>query len=152
MKDDLAEFGEQIGQIIETPRTLDGAELEFEVSVASVPALQQEEKKSAWAELFHDEKTEWMGWESHIIDEGAEKSLEQHEKGQMEETLQKLAEWKALPYQIINADKVADLVNDRTEQLAKEANIPVGVAHAVLLKNSWDIGEAKKALLDAGYL
>ena len=76
MKDDLAEFGEQIGQIIETPRTLDGAELEFEVSVASVPALQQEEKKSAWAELFHDEKTEWMGWERHIIDEGAEKSLE----------------------------------------------------------------------------
>ena len=70
----------------------------------------------------------------------------------MEETLQKLAEWKALPYQVINADKVADLVIDRTEQLAKETKIPLGVAHAVLLKNSWDIGEAKKALLEPGYL
>ena len=70
----------------------------------------------------------------------------------MEETLQKLAEWKALPYQVINADKVADLVTDRTEQLAKEAIIPLSVAHSVLLKNSWDIGEAKKALLEPGYL
>ena len=30
--------------------------------------------------------------------------------------------------------------------------IPEGVAHAVLLKNSWDIEEAKKSLIDAGYL
>ena len=45
-----------------------------------------------------------------------------------------------------------DLISEKTTQLAKEASIPEGVAHTVLLKNSWDIHEAKKSLIDAGYL
>ena len=84
-----------------------------------------------------------MGWERHIIDEGAEQSVEKFEKDKMEECLQKLTEWKALPYQVVNSDKVLDLINDRKVQLAEEAGIPEGVAHAILLKNSWDISEAK---------
>ena len=81
MRDNLVDFGEQIGKVIDTPRTLDGTELEFEVATGAVPLFEdQEDQKNAWAELFHDQKTEWMGWERHIIDEGAEKSLEQHEK------------------------------------------------------------------------
>ena len=55
MQDDLFDFGQQIGQIIDKPRMLDENELEFEVSTGAVPVLEsREDSKSAWAELFHD--------------------------------------------------------------------------------------------------
>ena len=43
-------------------------------------------------------------------------------------------------------------MSDKTEQLSKEAGVSKGIAHALLLKNSWDNQKAMKALLDPSYI
>ena len=42
MRDNLVDFGEQIGKVIDTPRTLDGTELEFEVATGAVPLFEDQ--------------------------------------------------------------------------------------------------------------
>ena len=70
----------------------------------------------------------------------------------MGQVFSKLAEWKALPYQIIDSTKVADLIADKTTKLVEEAGISRGLAHAILLKNSWDNEAAMEALEDNTYI
>ena len=98
-----------------------------------------------------------MDWEDHLIKETTKarrKTLifEQKEATELDQVFDRLSEWKALPYQIIDSIKVHDLIRDRTEKLSQECRISKNIAHAVLLKNSWDIDQAMKALSDPAYL
>ena len=47
---------------------------------------------------------------------------------------------------------MAELIADKTAKLAEEAGISRGLAHAVLLKNSWDTEAAMEALEDNTYI
>ena len=52
----------------------------------------------------------------------------------------------------MNPDKVADMIAEKTTKLANQAGISRGVAHGVLLKNSWDNTAALEALEENEYL
>ena len=46
--------------------------------------------KNAIKELFQEEKTEWMGWERHIIEQVTDKTAGEHPTNSLGETLSKL--------------------------------------------------------------
>ena len=82
-----------------------------EVINGKIELLDKEnERESDWAELFHTEKTNWMGWERHLIEKTTESILEQPEASEIGQIFEKLAEWKALPYKVIDSQKVLDLI------------------------------------------
>ena len=53
---------------------------------------------------------------------------------------------------MIGPAKVADFILDKTTKLSKDAGISVSLAHAVLLKSSWDNEAAAEALKNNDYL
>ena len=59
---------------------------------------EENKKENDWAELFQTEKTKWMGWERHLIEEGTNQQIEAPEESEMGKVFARLAEWKALPY------------------------------------------------------
>ena len=56
-----------------------------------------------------------------------------------------MQEWKALPYRIIDGYKVQELIDDRVKSLEKRMGVSADMAHALLLKNSWDEGATWEA-------
>ena len=44
------------------------------------------------------------------------------------------------------------MINEKTSQLANEAGITKGIAHTLLLKNSWDNNKALDLLKDPNYV
>ena len=70
----------------------------FEVTTGAIPLLDDYDEHGAWAELFHENKTKWMGWEKHLVYSGTDIGLEEPAVTQMGKVLEKLTEWKSLPY------------------------------------------------------
>ena len=102
-----------------------------------------------------------MGWERHLIEEttkykpGRKQTiafLEKPEATEMGQIFDRLSQWKALPYQIIDSARVHDLIQDKALLIAEETGTTKNIAHAVLLKNSWDTKAGIKALSDPDYL
>ena len=114
-------------------------------SLDGMPLLADYGVQQDWAELFHASKTTWMGWEGHLIEKSTEPVLEQPETSQMGEVFQKMQEWKALPYRIVDGYKLQELVDGKVKSLAKRLGVSLDVAHAVLLRNSWDEAAATEA-------
>ena len=69
-----------------------------EVSTGQIQLLADYDKQQDWAELFQEDKTKWMGWERHLIENETSQALEQPETTEMGQIFAKLCEWKALPY------------------------------------------------------
>ena len=93
-----------------------------------------------------------MGWEKVLIEEETKQQLDQPEFSKTGKVFAKLAEWKSLPYQIVEADKVLDLIKDKTELIAEKSGLSYSISYSVLLKNSWDTEAALKNLKDEDYL
>ena len=108
--------------------------------------------KNAIKELFQEEKTEWMGWERHIIEQVTDKTAGEHPTNSLGETLSKLIQWKTLTYSIFDDFRVYELIEDKILQLHKKLDVSVDLAQAVLVTNSWDEAEAEKNCKDPSYI
>ena len=129
----------------------------FEVATGPVNLYEaKEDQEPEWKELFQSTKKGWMGWEKHLIEETTKKRtiafIEKPEATEMGQIFERLSQWKALPYQIIDSARVHDLIQDKASLIAEETGTTKSIAHAVLLKNSWDNKAAIKALSDPDYL
>ena len=56
---------------------------DIQVATGDIPVLEDENRQSNWAELFHEEKTNWMGWERHLIEEQTDLGIEDPEMTEM---------------------------------------------------------------------
>ena len=80
-----------------------------------------------------------------MVEKSTEPVLEQPEASRMGEVFQRLQEWKALPYRIIDGYRVQELINEKVKSLGKRLGVSEDMAHGLLLKNSWDDGAAWEA-------
>ena len=93
-----------------------------------------------------------MGWEKVLIEEETKQTLEQPEFSKTGKVFAKLAEWKSKPYQVVEPDRVLDLIKDKTELIQQNTGLSYGVSYSVLIKNSWDTDAALEKLKDEEYL
>ena len=108
--------------------------------------------KNAYKELFQDEKTEWMGWEKHIIEQATDNTVSEQPTNSLGEALSKLIEWKTLTYSILGDYRVYELIEDKILKLHNKLDISVDLAQAVLVRNSWDEAESAKKCNDPSYI
>ena len=87
-----------------------------------------EKKKSgktqqAYKELFQDEKTEWMGWEKHIIEQMTDQQNQFPDTTNLGQALTKLLAWKDLTYSIVGEYRVWELIMDKINKLSQDLEV-----------------------------
>ena len=77
-----------------------------------------EEFQQAYSELFFDEKTKWMGWERHIIEQVTDPTKDSPNQTELGLILQKLIQWRKLPYSIVDNFTIQELIDAKTNRVA----------------------------------
>ena len=120
------------------------------------PAFLEKKKsgvtKTAYKELFQDQKTEWMGWEKHIIEQMTQTTVIEPQESSLGEALSKLITWKSLKYSIFGNFRVHELIVNKISELSKKLNVSTDLAQALLVSNSWDDQEVIANMKNQSYV
>ena len=66
---------------------------------------------------------ERTGWENHLIEKATRPTFDDPERSAMGLVLQKLIDWKAMPYSIIDEERVEELIAEKTVVLQNQIGV-----------------------------
>ena len=88
-----------------------------------------------------------MGWNNNFIVTATDDTQNLKYPG-IGSVLKKLNKWTTLPYSIIDAFQIKELMEQKVKMLSDRINISEDMAFAILLKFSWDEEAAANGLQD----
>ena len=143
---------QQVASIVGGSQIEDPGDELFDVAKGDIPLLNSYGKHEDWGELFHTEKTEWMGWEKHIIEQMTQTTVIEPQESSLGEALSKLITWKSLKYSIFGNFRVHELIVNKISELSKKLNVTTDLAQALLVSNSWDDQEVIANMKNQSYV
>ena len=93
-----------------------------------------------WLDLFK-KKSGGSDWGDALMQEISTEN-DTPQTLQIEDTFEKLTEWKSSPFCIVDEHDVLGMIKEKTAKVAKHAKISKTLAHSVLVKNDWDEAKA----------